>query len=446
MNTQRSNWPIYAAVGLLAVVAVGIFLAPMLLFRPAAADPGTQASGPTSQGPGVTFAPGQPVNPANNPVDAPPAFVVPGARLTWYAAGASVANSRFSWVEEPCTPQSWTDRQSGKCYRRTDESGEGQPGASGDGLSQLDIVAVDGPNAVIQGTLYTFFRENNTLLWNPIGGGSFNAINLDGGWVHPAQLAQIAQSGLGGFLVLRGNYRLGMTDYDALGVVSGLGTSSYASYTYDLNSGLLLSANTSSGGVTSPIRAEGESAPTGNSQLTMARFAGYRARNSPGLEAAKPDWVNGTSQLTYQGTYNFINPVDPSSANLTYPVEFSAQLGQGGATWSAFNGRTTVPQLGMDSTVQGVATGNGPLWFDPQTLAQLSAGQVLDEDGLTGERISVAFVGQGGNGQPVVAIDSQMPGKFVRSTYELDTGMLLGFDLQQQNAGTTISVQLVDRR
>jgi hypothetical protein len=71
---------------------------------------------------------------------------------------------------------------------------------------------------------------------------------------------------------------------------------------------------------------------------------------------------------------------------------------------------------------------------------------VLDQGGLTGEQITVAFVGQGGNGQPVVVIDSQLPGRFMRSTFEQATGMLLGLDLQQQQAGTTLSVQLVDRR
>ena len=453
---QVSDRTLYLAVIGLVVVTVGLFAAPLLLFGSSATgDPGSQSvpanpgpanPGPADPGPANTG----PANPGPaNPGTAgmPPSFVAPGARLTWYAAGASVAGSRYSWVEEPCTGQNWSDPKTGKCYRRTDESGEGQPGASGDGLSQLDIVAVEGANAVLASNLYTFFRENNTLIWTPLGGGSVNAVNVDGAWVNPAELAQLVQTGLGDMLVLRGTYRAGMNSYEAVSFVNGLGTSSYSSYTYDLASGLLLSANTSSGGVTSPIRAQGEDPPVGNTQLTLARFAGYRQRNVPGLNAPKPDWVAGTSQLTYQGTYNFTNPVDPTSANLTYPAQFAATFtGQGGSTWSPFTARTTVPQLGLDNSSASVAGPNGALWFDPQSLAAMSGGQVIDQDGLTGEQVSVVGVGPGAQGQPTVTIENRVPGNLLRSTYDQQSGMLLGFDLQQASAGTTISVQLVDRR
>jgi hypothetical protein len=441
--TSRPDWALYGAVGALAIVAVSIVLLPILLFRPASAiGPGDQ-TGPVV-GPSQPQGPGVPQNPGS--LDAPPQFVNAGVRLTWYAAAAAVANSRFSWVEEPCTGNNWTDPKSGKCYRRTDESGEGQGTASGDGLSQLDIIAVDGANAAIASTLYTFFRENNTLIWNPIGGASVSAIDVDGAWVHPARLAQFAQTGFGDLLVLRGRYPLGTQTFDALSFVSGLGTSSYSSYTYDLNTGLLLSANTSTGGVTSPLRAPGEGAPTSNSQLTMARFAGFRARNLPGMTAPKPDWVGNTSLLVYQGTYNFTNPVDPSSANLTYPTQVSVQLGQGGATWSSYVSRTETPALGINNQSQGVAGPNGPYWYDPASLATMTAGQVLDEDGLTGERTTVFAVGQDQTGTPVVSIDLQFPGNFARFTYEQSSGMLVEFILQQANAGTTTTARLVDRR
>jgi hypothetical protein len=442
----RADWTLYGAVGALALVAVSIVLLPILLFQPGAAtgpaDPNAPVVGPTPP-----FGPGQPGVPQDpGSLDSPPQFVATGARLTWYAAAASVANSRFSWVEEPCTGNNWTDPKTGKCYRRTDESGEGQGTASGDGLSQLDIVALDGSRAAISNTLYTFFRENNTLIWTPVGGASVSAIDVDGAWIHPARLAQIAQSGLGDLLVLRGRYSLGTQTFDALSAVSGLGTSTYSSYTYDLATGILLSANTSTGGITSPLSAPGQGAPTSNSQLTMARFAGFRTRNLPGMTAPKPDWVNGTSQLIYQGTYNFTNPVDPSSANLTYPTQVTVQLGQGGATWSSFTSRTETPALNINTQSQGVAGPNGPYWYDPASLAGMSAGQVLDQDGLTGERTTVSAVGQDQAGTAVVSIDVQLPGNFARFTYEQSTGMLVEFTIQAANAGTTTTARLVERR
>jgi hypothetical protein len=442
--TGLSDRMLYGALGALLVIALGMVTLPLLLAQPpAATGPVGNPSGPIV-GPGQPNPPGQPNNPP--PLDAPPPFVAPGVRLTWYGAAAAVANSRFAWVEEPCTGNNWSDPKSGKCYRRTDESGEGQGTASGDGLSQVDILSVDGSNAVMQLTLYTFFRENNTLIWNPLGGLSTNAIDVDGAWVHPARLAQIAQSGFGDLTVLRGRYALGTQQFDALSIVSGLGTSTYASYTYDLNTGLLLSANTTTGGVTSPIRAQGESAPTSNSQLTMARFAGFRSRTLPGMNAPKPSWVDQTSQLTYAGTYNFTNPVDPSSANLTYPTQITVQLGQGGQTWSSFTATQETPQLGMNNRNTGVAGSTGPYWYDPAALANMTAGQVLDEDPLTGEKLTVLFVGQDANGTPVVTIDTAFPGNAFRATFEQSTGMLLEFVLQQANAGTTTTVTLVDRR
>jgi len=76
----------------------------------------------------------------------------------------------------------------------------------------------------------------------------------------------------------------------------------------------------------------------------------------------------------------------------------------------------------------------------------MSVGQVLDEDPITGERDSVSFIGQGGSGNPVVVIVQQLPGIFIRATYEQSNGMLVAFDTQLSSSGTTISLQLVDRR
>ena len=448
---QRSKSTVFAIIAVLSLVAgvvntAGIWLRPPPPNGRSPFDPGLPVNPGQPVVSGQPASTGQPVVPGQ-PVAGAPDWIRPGVRLTWYVAGASVAQSRFAWVEEPCTGNNWSDPKTGKCYRRTDEAGgEGQPGASGDGLSQIDVVAIDGQNAVLLSNLYTFFRQNNTLIWAPLGGSSVNASSVDGAWIHPGQLAQIAQTGFGDLMILRGRYQLGATVYDAISFVSGLGTSGYSSYSYDLLSGLLLSATASTGGVTSPLHAPGEDPPVGNTQLTIARFAGFRQRSQPGIGGATPDWVAGTSQMTFQGTYNFTNPVDPTSGNFTHPMQVNVSFATRGAGWLTYTAQSNVPAIGLTSQAQGIAGPTGPYWYDPQALSQMTVGQVLDQDQLTGETVSVVSIGQGGSGQPVVVIDSVLPGNAMRSTYEQSSGMLLAFDLQQASAGTTISVQLVERR
>ena len=381
-----------------------------------------------------------------------PGWIQVGTRLTWYAAAASVAQSRFQWIEDP--NGNYLDPTTGKRYRRSDEAGpqgqapEDPPAASGDGLSQIDVLAIEGDNVVLSSNLFTFDRINNLLLHTPVGGGSVPGTSVDGAWIHPQTLAQLAGGGAG-VTVLRGPYTLGGTAYDSLSLTSGLGGggNSY-SYTYDLQTGVLLSANTTTaGGITTPLRAPGDPAPPiSNTQLTMARFAGFRQRSQPGIDAQNPDWVAGTSQLSYQGTYNWVNPIDPTSGNLTYPMEHTVSIQPGGANWASFRARSVVPGL-IDSQLEGVVGPSGGYWYSPQALASMSVGQVLDQDGLTGDQVTVTFVGVDRTGNDVVVVESLLPGVSTTSSYSRADGVLLAYQQEAvQTTGITITLQLFDRR
>ena len=406
--------------------------------------PGQPSGGPialpTPGGPLIlpTPAPGQPAGGA-------PAWIAPGVRLTWYVAAASVAQSRYSFVEEACTPSSWRT-QDGMCYRRTDESGEGQGGGSGDGYSQLDIVALDGGRVSINSDLYGIDHINGVFLWTPIGGASVDAQSLDGAWANPAELARMAAQGVSGLQVMRGPFPLGSNTFDSVALVSGLGTSAYQSYVYDLASGLLLSAQSSTAGAVSPVRAVGEAPPVGNTQLTMARFVGLRTRSLPGSGAANPDWLARTSELTYTGIRNWTNPIDPSSGNLNFDMSHIVALEAGGSNWANYSARTLVPGLAVDTTMRGVAGATGPYWYSPPALAAVSAGQVLDSDPVTGERTTVFFVGQGGSGNQEVTLETSLPGVTNRLTYDATSGMLLAFESLQPATGMTTTMQLVGSR
>ncbi len=422
--------------------------APGVATPPVAANPG---GGPGNPGTG-------PVNPGggagNQGVVGVPSWIGPGTRLTWYAAAASIANSRFAWVEDP--NGQWVDPATGKHYRRTDEAGpngeppQDQPTASGDGLSQIDVLAVEGNNVVLASNLYTFDRSHSAdgsvsdLLLTPAGGQEVDGSLVDGAWASPALLAQYAGGSAAGLTVLHGPYQLNGTTFDALSFVNGLGGGDSSSYTYDLATGVLLSANTSTAGVTSPFAASGQNPPVGNSQLTMARFVDARQLTLPGVGDANPAWVNGTVQLTYSGSYNWVNPVDPSSGNLTYPVQITATITAGGANWASVSGRTQVPALAIDTQLQTVTGATGNYWYSPSALAGMSADQVLDQDPATGEQIKVGYVGPDQSGNSVVVVDDEVPGTSTQSTYRQSDGLLVAFQqASPQTTGITVSVQLV---
>jgi hypothetical protein len=389
-------------------------------------------------------------------VSGPPSWVAAGTRLTWYGASASVANSRFSWVEDP--NGTWTDARTGKRYSRTDEAGpngeppQGQPTASGDGIYQIDVVAVEGANVVLESSLYGFHRVDPPLyVHSPIAGVSVAGTYVDGAWVHPAELARLAQTDLGPIAVLRGSYRLNNTTYDAISFVNGLGAGSggnYVSYTYDLATGILLSANTATAGVRSPFAAPGEGAPTSNTQLTVSRFLGQRQRALPGLGAAVPQWAGTATVLAYQGLYNWVNPVGGAdSGAIQLPAQHTVEFAAGGgATWRPFTSRTVSQQAALDARLQNVSGSTGLYWYAPDALARMTQGQVLDQDPITTETVSVSYAGAGQNGQPIVAIDNQAQGFVIRRTYETQTGLLIGYENFMQASGSTLSFQLADRR
>lgn len=380
-----------------------------------------------------------------------PNWMAPGTRVTWYAAAASVAQSGFSITEDPaCSaggPGCYTDPQTGTFYRKSDEGpgAQGAPTASGDGFLQLDVIAVDGGNVALMSNMYVIDRTFNQLGWTPLGGATIDGTSFDGSWMPPSELERAVTTGVGGVLVLTGEYQFADRIVPSVSFVTGLGGSNYQSQTFDRETGVLLSSNGSTAGPTTPFTIDGQPAPvTGNTQLTMTRLANMRQRTLPGQNAPVPDWVVGTTTLSYSGNYNWTNPIDPNGGNLDYPTEHTVSLGQRGSTWAAYTAHTLVPGLAVDTTTPGVGSGVGFYWWDPQALQGMSEGQTLDEDPITNERLFVSFRGPSSNGTETVVIESRLPGVETRSTYDM-TGLLVDYEVWHGSIGATISVELVQR-
>lgn len=364
-----------------------------------------------------------------------PDWVHPGTRLSWYVAGASVANADFQWQESE--DGTWEDPVTGKRYTQVDA-----PTASGEGLFQVDVVAVDGTTVVLQWTLLSLDRVAGRFFGTTVGGWAAPAAAPDDLWINPALLADVPPTDLPDLKLLRGPYTAadGQT-YAALGVLNP-DPNAYASQLFDLASGVLLSTTTRTQGNASPLRAVGEDPPEANTQLTIGRYLATRQRDAAALEMARPGWVQPGATLRYEGSATFVNPFDPAGPTQIWPVELTVTLGDGGPTWAGYTA-TSAQWIGgvpITAAETGVAGGMGPWWIAPAALATVVPGQTLDADPVTEQHLTVDTVDEEAG---TVTVAASLPGIASSSTYDRATGMLVGAWRSVEASGTTTVVQLV---
>jgi hypothetical protein len=365
----------------------------------------------------------------------PPDWVQAGTRLTYYGAAASVAQSYYTYVEDPAG--TWEDPTTGKRYRRTDESGEDMPTAAGEAYTQTDVLAVEGTDVVISTTLYSIDLLARQFTLTPMGGSRTAGTAVDGAWVNPAMLREIEASGAGDLMVLRGDYVLGDQSYRALSFVSDA-PGAYHSSTYDTATGVLLATNSSTQGAGAPVHGPLDD-PQGNVQLSNTRLAAVRQRSLPGMDAANPGWVATSAGLSYSGTVTTVNPLDPGSGPWVYPMSMAVRFGGGGRTWSAFTSHTVVNLGGTDQQTDagGVTGSTGLYWYDPAALATFEPSQVLDDDPVTGARTQVESIGSG-----IATLTTSMNGVDVRIGYDLASGAMVSLEIRQTVTGSTIRLTL----
>ena len=238
----------------------------------------------------------------------PPQWVKPGTRITFYQAAASIAESRFAWVEDP--NGTWTDPTTGKHYRRTDESGEGVPTASGDGFTQIDVLAIEGTDVVLSTSLYPIDHLTNQFFLGGSSGAKVRGDAVDGSWINPTELAQLQNAQLGDILVLRGDYVLNGATYHAISFATTT-PGAYQSYTYDTQTGLLLSATTNTAGATSnSCRAGREPAP-GQHPAYHNASCRLQAAIGAGNYRQQPRLARSDKQAELQRDLQFYEPGGP---------------------------------------------------------------------------------------------------------------------------------------
>jgi hypothetical protein len=365
----------------------------------------------------------------------PPEWVKPGVRISYYLAAASVAQSRFSWIEDP--NGKYVDPATGKRYRRTDETGESMGGGgSGDGVLQIDVVAIEGKEVALSHTSYGIDHEFNRFVPGITSvGGKFDGVTGGAWWIHPTELAKLETMRLENIIILVGKYTLNGTRYDSISFAS-LRPDSYHSYTYDKKTGRLLTSTTKS--VSGVVPGQTQS-PT---ELTVAIFAGVRQRNMPGITGRNPAWVARTNKLQYQGTYEWVNPRDPTTGNVSCPMNMTLALTKGGDRWSTFSADTSIQSpCAWNFKGTGITASTGLYWWDVSALKGMRANKVLDEDPVTKERIVVKGV-ETRSSHKVVIIESSLAGIKTTTAYDQAGGALLSYKVEIAANGTTVQLDL----
>lgn len=363
-----------------------------------------------------------------------PSWVQPGTRITWYQGAASVAQSSYSWVEDPSGP--YVDEKTGTHYRRTDESGEGQGAGGGDGVNQLDILGIQGSTVAFQDTLLVLNRETQSWFLGPSESGTAPAA-ANSAWLDPAQLSGLTQTATGGMLVLKGPYPLNGKTYDSVSVVNP-DPSAYSSTTYDTATGLLLASTTSTAGAAQTVAAPGQNPPQGNTELTVTRLVGVRQVALPGLGGTNPSWTANGETLTYAGTWSLVNPVDPSSGAVSAPATMSVRIDAVQGGWASFTSQVSVQStIASGSSSKGITGPAGLYWIDPAALAKLQAGTTIDTDPITGQVQTV----RSADGSSVV-LDTELKGVSTITAYDRASGRLVAMSLTQPGSGTSYQFRL----
>ncbi len=363
-----------------------------------------------------------------------PDWVRPGTRITLYGMAGSTPEGGYTLDPDPSGE--WVDPATGQRYSKNEPVGAG-----GEGFAQFDVVAVGKHGVALSANLYTIIQPGDPpqLLHTPLGGMTAAGAGPADLWVHPAILQKAQQFHSPNFFMLRGRYPIGPRAYDCLCIVNR-SAGAYSSHAYDLETGVLISGTTTSQGRAAPIRLPGDDPQRGNRGTTITKFVSIRQLNTPGLNGRNPPWVAALRGMRFRGECQYINQFD-ASIQMTFPAQMDVRFEKRGENWCAFTLQTVVQVQGappQESVLRGVCGPAGAFWIDPQALASLRSGQVLDEDPVTRIRTVVASADE-----RQVAIAITGPGVGGQVMYDRSSGMLQTIQSHQPSSGMTTTLQLV---
>jgi hypothetical protein len=358
----------------------------------------------------------------------------PRTRFVWFGGAASIPGSYTQL--EPDPNGQWVNRESGQHFSESDI-----PGPGGVGFTVSDVEDADESGAVLWTTgLLVHTDQNNVSSFIDSNGSVASTSNFGDFWVAPARLAQLRQTNTPTMRILLMPFVLGGRTYRAVCMQTRT-SAGWTQNIYDLDTGLGIAETSTSQGAAVLTREPGNYLGTGagSTQLTFTHFMGMRQTNLPGPGERYPDKFRALHTLSYAGRQTTSIPGGPVPS---FPIEVRYELLSNPG-----------PYLTATATISGTSPSTlhrvipagviGSLWMNPDYLAQLRAGETLDQDPVTGVRATAA--GQQ-NGLFYVVLQTGL----ARQTFGYDprNGLLTFSDLRQQvgPATTAATVQLQGAR
>lgn len=362
-----------------------------------------------------------------------PAWLRPGARVTYFAGTATLPGVSTQLV--PDENGGWRDGN-GRTYRE-----DQVPSTGGGGLTQYDFVNVAPDCVAATMTIHTYIdaglQTTTQTGISPLVGDQNGFTDL---WVPPAKLRAMAEQQGGGLTVRRVKYPLNGRTFDAL-VTQTKSDSGYQRYTYDMETGLMLVFSASSTSANVATRVGGTiQQGAGGTTITSVVLKNLRMVSLPWSGQNAPQWLQAGKRLDYTGTYQN-SLTEGTMAPWRYGM--SIQLTEVRGACAAAKLQTQIdygsgagPQTTDSQAIYGPAS-FGNVYLDARALQRLQRGQELDRDPVTGRRL--VFVGSDAR---TATILEQGPVDQQSFTYDLQSGVLVATSQRQQQGPAVIRIDL----
>ncbi len=362
---------------------------------------------------------------------APPDWVKPGLRLTYFTAVASARGQGRDW--KPDKNGGLVDAQGNHW------SGDEKEGIGGYGPIQYDVVALDNRQVAIQQSSYMVnLQEPLTLLSSqgmlapPGTGGDL--------WVDPALLKRLPDGMHAGYQVYRAPYRIGSATREGVWIhQDSIGGTMLV--IYDRSTGILLHFASAGKRTNGPVLAPDEHENTSNIMLYQSTLTEQRMLKLPWMAGDVSGWTAHAGTLHYQGVATTGSPV-PGSMPIHQRVTETLTLQSHSSHWALFTANFQAGGLSTQTQVVEGGAQTGALWIAPQTLARLQSGQEIDRDRITGV---VLRVGRS-SGASETILSTVGPTFQFDFHYDRSTGDLIGLNTLEHHPYVVKKLDLTLRR